>query len=542
MITFLPRSSVVSLTVFFLAAIAIGWNIQNAGITTGYIDSVRKLGAQDESVYTREAIHMATQGNWLTQTFLDRYVLFKPPLLMWLSGFSAKLFGISSLPLRLPAILAGALVCLLAFLMSRQAGVAAVLLLLSDRLFHTLARVNMTDILLVACVVFAFWSFCLDTTLRDRRSFWGFSVGCALAILSKSIAGLLPWVVVGVFWIFAQKGDRPTIRRVLQTGLIAFVLILPWHLYQAVVHTQWFLAEYLGVQLLAFGGKPPQTSQENQVLFYLSRLLYSDPELALLSLLALPGLFSAVRKRTDTLALLLCSWLFVFAVALLIFQYRSVQYMLPLIPPLAIATACYLPALRSRVTLAILAAAFAVKATNPDALWGLNYASGNTLPTAAAISNYCEQQRATDLIVMDPDDEFYSAVLPLAHVRYGWVDPADSNFALEPHLHWLGITLNTAEFLGQADQALYAKRLRDWGLNNPKPIGTAIFTHSVAEMQKIIAARPGSDFLVPRTWLEPDSLAEHDAVTASNTRVLLLAKHPSGEQGTTTSSRWSCRL
>ena len=56
---------------------------------------------------------MATRGNWLTMTFLDRFVLFKPPLLMWLSGLSAKIFGISSLPLRLPSLLSGALICLL---------------------------------------------------------------------------------------------------------------------------------------------------------------------------------------------------------------------------------------------------------------------------------------------------------------------------------------------------------------------------------------------------------------------------------------------
>src|SRR5437763_16644919 len=106
---------------FLIAALALGWNIQHVGIASGFIDSVNKLGAQDEALYTREAIHMATRGTWLTPVFLGRYVLFKPPLLMWLSAASIKLFGISALPIRLPALLAGALICAIAFKLAANA-------------------------------------------------------------------------------------------------------------------------------------------------------------------------------------------------------------------------------------------------------------------------------------------------------------------------------------------------------------------------------------------------------------------------------------
>ena len=527
--------------VVIIALLAIGWNIQNAGIATGYIDSVRKLGAQDEAVYTREAIYMATAGHWLTQTFLDRFVLFKPPLLMWLSGFSIKLFGVSSLPVRLPAILCGALVALLAFRMSPRAPWAAVILLLSDRLFHTLARVNMTDIVLAASLMIAFYSFSRDTRIERPLAFWGFGIGVGLAILAKSIAGLLPFVVIGLFWLAARREDRPRIARVIQSGLVALAIILPWHLYQAIAHTQWFLAEYLGVQLLAFGGKPPQTSQENQVLFYLSRLAYSDPELGLLALFALPGLILALRKRTDTLALLLAAWIAVFGGALLIFQYRSVQYMLPLIPALAILAAVYIPALQNRVTMALLIAVFAVKAAYPNATWGLSYASGNTLPTAKALHDYCDLRRPTDLIVLEPDDEFYSSVLPLTHVRYGWMDPNESMAKLEPHLRWLGIMLSVDEFVRvDQDTPLYRSRLASWGLRDPKPIGTAVFAHNAEEMRRAVASRPHSDFLLPAQFIPPDVFATHDVRFASEQRVFLIAKEPTGEPFA--GRRWSCGL
>ncbi len=541
MITVLSRAHWMKAAVFGIALAAIGWNIWNAGLVTGYIDPVRKLGAQDEAVYTREAIHMALRGDWMTQTFLDRFVLFKPPLLMWLSGLSVKLLGVNSVGIRLPAMLAGALICLLAFGMARGAtlwaGWAAVALLVSDRLFHTLARANLTDILLCACVMTGFAVFARDTAMRERRTIWLFGAAAGCAILTKSIAGLLPFAVLGLFWAAASREHRPRLRRILLSGAIAFAIALPWHAYQAMVHPQWFLSEYLGVQLLVFGSKPPQTSQENQIVFYLMRLWYGDPELTLLSAMALPALGIAVWKRRDPLALLLACWLAVFAAALLIFQYRSVQYMLPLIPALAIVAACFLPALSRPLTVAILCAAFVVKVSSPGATWGLPFASGNTLPVAGALSAYCEERRDTDLIVLDPDDEFYSAVLPLKQVRYGIVDPEDRNFRLEPHLHWLGVILSVPEF-ETGDRKVYAERLKSWGLADTKPIGTSIFGHDVAEFQRLVALRPESDFLVPRNWLNAEMVNGRELRIASEGRVFLL----SPKTGKMDSSAWSCKL
>ncbi len=372
---------------------------------------------------------------------------------------------------------------------------------------------------------------------------FGLFAGCA--ILTKSIAGLLPFVVVGLFWTVQRGPARPRVWPVIASASIAVLVMLPWHLYQFAVHREWFLAEYFGVQLLAFGGKPPQTSQENQIVFYASRLWYGDPELTLLSVLALPAFGVAVWKRKDALALALACWLAVFCAALMIFQYRSVQYMLPLIPALAILSASFLPALSRNFTIGILCAAFVVKAATPTATWGLPFASGNTIALSGPLSSYCEERRDTDLIVLDTDDEFYSAVLPLKQVRYGYVDPDERNFRLEPHLHWLGVILSVPEFLNldlpkfvQSDRTLYSGRLRSWGLADSKTIGTSIFGKSVAEFQKLVLARPASDFLVPRTWLSAEMLRDRELRMAGSNYVFLLARSP-GHIG---APAWSCRI
>jgi hypothetical protein len=524
--------------VFAISFLALAWNVWNAGIASGYIDSVKKLGAQDESVYTREAIHFATRGNWLTMTYLDRFVLFKPPLLMWLSGISAKVVGISPFGLRLPSLLAGALVCLLVFMMSKRAGWAAVVLLVSDRLFHTLARVNMTDIILCACLVAAFYWFWKDPTLTQPGPFWGFSVSCALAILAKSIAGLLPFAVGVVFLVCFRGSGKPRVWRLVQAGLVAAAIALPWHLYQLLAHYNWFLAEYLGVQLLAFGGRPPQTSQENQIVFYTTRLWLSDPVLMILALAAIPVWF---RKRSEPLAVLLFAWFVVFAGAMMIFQYRSVQYMLPLIPMLVLAAAAYCPLLERRAAVVALCAVFAVKAASADQTWGNSFASGTNLALARPLSDYCELQRPNDLIVLDSGDEFYSSVLPITRVRYGWADPNDSYLLLEPHLRYLGILLQPAEFLDlPAKYDVYRQRLREWGVNSDRSIGTAIGAHTIAGFKPIIVARPGSDFLLPRNLIPSEALATHDIREAADGRVFLISKQPSQEIWV--GPRWTCRM
>ncbi len=539
--------------VFAIALFALGYNVWNVGIASGVIDTVTHLGAQDEAVYTHEAIHMATRGEWLTPTYLGRFILFKPPLLMWLSSISIKLFGIHALPIRLPALLAGALICAILFGIvnksrSPGAAIAAMILLVSNQLFHTMSRLNMTDILLAACEVAAFAFWLRDTKLERRVNFWGFSAAIGAAILTKSVAGLLPLAVVALSCMLLPRGFRPEWKRCVYAGSAIAVIALPWHVYQLVVHRNWFVAEYLGVQLVVFGSRPPQTSQENQLWFYVLRMATGDPVLTLLFVSALINFFYAWRRRDQPLPVLLFSWVLVMGSALFVFQYRSVQYTLPIIPALAIVSAVYSPLLSKRAlafTIPLLAVAFAVKAAMPGKSWSIPFAGGTTLASAGPLSKYCEQNRSADLIVLFPDDEFYSSVLPLPRVRYSWIDAGDVSAQMEPHLRYLGITQTVARFATLPnDEAVYRRRLKSWGVDSPEPIGTAIIARSAEDMRELIVSRPESDFYLPRDLtggIEDTVSRTHRVVEANTARLFLLSKQPKGTSAPA-SPRWSCHL
>src|ERR1700686_3659333 len=93
----LPTIAVELAAIALIAAVALGFGIGSAGMASGYVDPLLPAGAQDEAVYGHAAARMVRTGHWTTPIFLDRFMLNKPPLLMWAGGASMRLFGINPL-------------------------------------------------------------------------------------------------------------------------------------------------------------------------------------------------------------------------------------------------------------------------------------------------------------------------------------------------------------------------------------------------------------------------------------------------------------
>ena len=102
------------------------------------------------------------------------------------------------------------------------------------------------------------------------------------------------------------------------------------------------------------------------------------------------------------------------------------SYLLPLVPALALLAAAWGPFRTRRYApwmVVVLAAAFLIKASAPEMPWGLDYRAGTVQPAAPVLSNYCEQARGNQLIVLELADDLYASVLPLARLRYATVVP-----------------------------------------------------------------------------------------------------------------------
>jgi hypothetical protein len=561
--------------VFLASGLILAWNTGAAGPATAWVDPVAKIQAQDEAVYAATSREMALgqahsdsvvrdspgrndsvvrglTGRWLTPRFLGRYALYKPPVLYWLSAAAIKLFGFKLWALRLPSILAGAGMCALVFAWvgegnSAVSALTAVVLLLSSHLFFVLSRIALTDALLAFWITLALYALARDPKLDTRTRLWIFGAATGAAIMTKAVAGILPLFVLAACCVWPST--RVPYRRWFAAVGIAAAVALPWHLYQFWIHPHWFWSEYVLTEMFAWGtAAPSQTTQESHLLFYARRLWALDPVLLIAGTAAL----FRVRPR------LLPVWVAVLCAEMLAFQYRNAAYLLPLYPALAVAAGCAIPYKSSRlqrVAIALAGVFFVAKAALPAQTWGLPFAPETVNPAYAALDAYAALHRGNELILVNPDDQFYSSLLHLPRVRYAYLDPSPDPGGGRPALpldfEYLGITVTEPEFERLSNLApAFAVHLRNFDLAvapvrsnaDVPPIGTVIRAKDEEEIGSLLRSRPAADFYIPERWAARDAappsagLAKreppdggsrdsvHDLRPAHDARVFLLSR------------------
>jgi hypothetical protein len=368
----------------------------------------------------------------------------------------------------------------------------------------------------------------------------------AAAILTKSVAGVLPLGVLALYWLAGPRYQRPTLSRACLAAALALALASPWFVYQLWVHGRWFWAEHVGVEILGFGaGAPPQTSQENQALFYLMRLALVDPVLAAVALTALPGFVMGVRKWSAAPVLLLC-WLASLAAAIVGWQYRNIAYLLPMVPALAILATAHGTLFSKRWApwmLAFLGAAFGAKAALPRAPWGLSFERGTVQAEAPLLSEYCQRARGNELILVGMDDDLYASTLPLAKLRYCLVGANVGGGRYGMDFDRMGIVLTAEQFDGLAQwEPVFRQRLREWGLDSGEPIGTLILAGSPEELARMIRAHPSSDFLLPQQYraaVEAAAEPAHRLAEAAGNHFFLLSREARPRAAP---PAWSCQM
>lgn len=521
-----------------IAAALLGYGIDRASVGIAYSDPITKTRAQDESSFANSALTMAHHGGWLTPRVLGRYLMQKPPLLLWLAGFALKIFGTSLWALRWPALAAAVCATGVVFAWMRRerslvVACAAAALLLSNPLWHIFARLCYTDMLWTASLVGAVAFLQANPRLDSFRSLAGFALCTGASVMVKSVAGLLPLVILGLYFLLARQENRPAFGRVAMVTAVIAVLIAPWHIYQLVAHRQWFWADYVETQLLGFGFHAPiATSPESQPVFYFKRLFLTDPALCVLLLIALPFLIATLRDRSKTLPLILALWLAVTSGALMLFGFRNLPYALIVIPPACLIAAVYNPIFSARYAkwaLIALYVVFGIKSYAHAEPWGLSFGAMEPIPAVAPLRWYHDLGRPNELIIANADDAFYSSTLSLPRVRYYLVDQGDVLRRFLPFYGYLGIMLSEGEF-EQLDRITpqYANRLKSWRLDSTEPIGTTIVGPSEEALVRLVKARADVDYSVTReelALLESSRALSHHAVTpVAGGRAFLLSK------------------
>ncbi|MGD0361633.1 MAG: glycosyltransferase family 39 protein [Bryobacteraceae bacterium] len=528
------RPALWALAVFLIAFAVLAWDIDRDGIAAPYLDPIVRTRAQDEALHVNAAMRMVRAGDWPTPRLMGRLFLFKPPLLIWLSALSIQTFGLSLFAVRLPALLAGAAGAAAVFLWcararSLAAGVLAAGFLLLTPFWQMFSRVCLTDVPAAAGAAMALAAVALDPRFERRLTPAAFGVLAGAAILAKSVAGLLPFAALVLYFFWLPREWRPPLSRIAAAFLLAAAVVSPWHIYQAVAHPRWFWADYVQVQLLGVGLRPQAgTIFAQSPTYYLGRLARIDPVLCLFALAGLAGALRISALRRQPAALLAFCWAIVAAAALLIFQTRNLPYLVFLLPALCVLGALCGPGILQRPAVAfiLVLALFGVKAAAHGQWWSLRPATP-PMEGAAAMREYYRFGRDVELISVEADDNFYSATLPLPGVRYCLLDPSGSAARMAPYYARLGLVLNADQFANlPALLPEFENSLRQWGLHSTEPVGSLILLRSPAEIGKIVRARPDSDYYMPSGWEAglADLAQTHEIVRYSAGRIFLLSR------------------
>lgn len=195
------------------------------------------LNDTTEARYGEIARIMQETGNWITP--MHQYgqpFLAKPPLSIWLSAVSMKLFGVNEFSARLPALCLSIAVLMLVFhLMKRQRDLSSarltVLVLASSIFFYIDAGTVMTDPALLFCITLTWVSFWYAFVFRAKA--WGylFFVALGLGLLAKGpVAVVLPISSLMV-WITYQKQWRKLWQSLpwVSGSVLLMLIVAPWY-------------------------------------------------------------------------------------------------------------------------------------------------------------------------------------------------------------------------------------------------------------------------------------------------------------------------
>lgn len=201
--------------------------------------SLYPLTDMTEARYAEIARLMVELDDWVTPWF-DYGIPFwgKPPLSVWLTAISFKLFGVVEFAARLPHWLSGLLVAWLVWGLAerRSANLAlyAVILLYGSILFIVSAGFVMTDMVMLVGTTMAmrgFWCGLHGDESQRQRERWLFFVGLGIGLLAKGpIAFVLSVVPVGLWAIFTGNVGK-TLRALpwFRGALITLAMAVPWY-------------------------------------------------------------------------------------------------------------------------------------------------------------------------------------------------------------------------------------------------------------------------------------------------------------------------
>ncbi|WP_344764535.1 glycosyltransferase family 39 protein [Actimicrobium antarcticum] len=317
----------------------------------------RVLVPTDEGRYAEMAREMFSTGDWITTRLNGIKYFEKPPLQIWMTALTFKLFGLGEWQARLWTGLCGLIgVAAVAYtgrkVFGQRVGFDAALVLGSCVLWAMLGHINTLDMGLSAMMTLALCGLLVAqrdaASATERRN--GMLVcwaGMALAVMSKGLIGaVLPGAVLVVYTFVARDWS---IWKRLHMGLgllVFFAITTPWFVLVSLQNPEFPQFFFIHEHFQRFTSKIHHRA--GPIYYFVPLLLLGMvPWLGVLA----QGLWQGVRNRgtgfqAEKMLLVWAGFIFFF---FSISSSKLPSYILPIFPALALLVACYLRQVSQRV-------------------------------------------------------------------------------------------------------------------------------------------------------------------------------------------------
>lgn len=301
----------------------------------------------DEAYYAEASREMVDSGDWLTPHFNYAYRWQKPVLYYWLTASAYLVGGAGEGAARLWSALSGVGLVLLTWAAARGAGDRTAWL--SGAIVATcfgyfaMARSALPDLPLTFCITATVWLALRASEPGAARGWWLASGAAAgLGFLTKGpVAFLIPALVLAPIWWQERATVRLPVTGLAAAAVVAAVIGVPWYAAMTFEHGPAYLQSFfVGDNLERFTTE--RFNESRPLWFYLPILAGGLLPWSAFGLVL--AVRTAVRLLRRPSAISSVEWrLLIWAGMPLLFYSASVgqqpRYILPVLPPLAIALA-----------------------------------------------------------------------------------------------------------------------------------------------------------------------------------------------------------
>ena len=323
------------------------------------------LWDRDETLYARTAVEMLRSGNFIEPMFNGEVFAHKPPMVYWLMALSFAVFGESGFAARLvsgPALAGSAFVT---FLIGRRicdarVGLWAMVVLATVTLAVFIGSAAMLDAVLLFFICLALYAY-VEMVYRPEaavRMMALFFVAILLSMFVKGPVGPAVVCLTVLFsWFAMSREARPPFARMVALAVLAiaaFGLFLTWVIPANMRSGGEILSTGVGYHIIERAVRPIEGHGGSRVLGYYGTLPLYIPVLIvgffpwiLYVPAALVRLFRGDLATPRARALLL-AWILPTFLMFTIAATKLPHYILPIFPPLAIATAALMVRLMER--------------------------------------------------------------------------------------------------------------------------------------------------------------------------------------------------